>query len=397
MNDCVRITECRLCDGKDFDLLVSFAPTPPGDQYLTKPTSQPGYPLDLIRCRACGAVQLADTVNPALIYPEYIYTTSISKGLDAHFRAYAESVVERVHPRPNAHIVDIGSNDGTLLKVFDKLEYYVTGVDPAEKIARAATARGIPTHCGFFTEQFAGEIRDTYGLADIITANHVFANVADLHDFTEGVKVLLAPDGTFVFETGYWPAIVLNKLIDTIEHEHIHYFAVAPLAKFFARHGLQLVAVETQPTKGGSLRGYVRHAGQPVLDNSVEAFTAWEATIEKLLPRWPMELWNLRQDLCKRIAAKPKTERWVGYGAAVGSTLLLHHFKLGSVLSELWDDNESRWGRYSPGFHLPVVPPNASKADKIVLLAWRYADVIMAQHPEHAGKWLIPLPTLRDA
>lgn len=397
MTDCVHITECRLCDGTDFDLLVSFAPTPPGDQYPTKPLPQVCYPLDLIRCRGCGAAQLHDTVNPSLIYPEYLYTTSISKGLDEHFKAYAASVVERLKPHRYGNVIDIGSNDGTLLRAFAEYGFFVTGVDPAEKIAAAATAKGLPTHCGFFTEAFAQEIRDADGPADLITANHVFANVADLHDFTKGVKTLLARDGTFVFETGYWPAIVLNKLIDTIEHEHIHYFAVAPLTKFFARHGLALVAVETQPTKGGSLRGYVRHAGQPMMDTSVQAFTAWEATIEKLLPKWPMQLWQLRQDICKRIAAKPSGARWVGYGAAVGSTLLLHHFQLGSVLSELWDDNESRWGRYSPGFHLPVVPPNASKADKIVLLAWRYADGIMKQHPKQAGKWLIPLPTLRDA
>jgi SAM-dependent methyltransferase len=396
LNDCVRITACRLCDSADLDLIVSFAPTPPGDQYLKEPKPQTCYPLDLMRCRDCGAVQLADTVNPSLIYPEYLYTTSVSR-LDEHFKAYAARAIERLQLRPHRFVLDIGSNDGTLLRAFAARGHYVAGVDPAVAIATGATAEGLPTYCGFFSKSFAQQILDTDGPADLVTANHVFANIAELNDFTEGVKILLAPDGTFIFETGYWPAIVAHRLIDTIEHEHIHYFAVAPLARFFQRHGLQLVAVEEHPTKGGSLRGYVQHAGRPMLDDSVAQFTAWEAGVTRLLPAWVDGLSALRHELDARITAKPANARWVGYGAAVGSTLLLHHFGFGSVLSELWDDNPTRHGRFSPGFHLPVVAPNTSQPDTIVLLAWRYADLIMKQHPEHAGKWLIPLPTLRDA
>lgn len=388
MTDCVRITACRLCDSRDLDLIVSFTPTPPGDQYLATPKPQPCYPLDLLICRGCRAVQLADTVNPELIYPDYIYTTSISKGLHEHFDRYAASVLERVQPTRNLFVIDIGSNDGTLLKAFKKRGCLVAGVDPAEKIAIDAQLAGIPTFIGFLSKDFAETIRRTEGQADIVTANHIMANVADLHDFAEGVKTLLAPEGTFVFETGYWPAIRDRMLIDTIEHEHIHYFAVKPLARFFARHGLRLDAVEAQPTKGGSLRGYVRHAASTVVDetdDSVACFIAREYKAAEVLtvPPWTVE--------------KPAQERWVGYGAAVGSTLLLHHYGLGTVLSELWDDNANRHGWYSPGFHLPVVPPNHSPADRIVILAWRYADRIMAAHPEHAGKWIIPLPTWRVA
>lgn len=387
-SDCERITRCRLCDGRDLDLIVSFTPTPPGDRYVTAEKlgePRPCYPLDLLSCRSCGAVQLADTVNPELIYPEYLYTTSISKGLDQHFAEYARHTIEKVQPWAGAKVLDIGSNDGTLLRQFKALRCIVVGVDPAKAIAEQATASGIRTHCAFFTQSVAAELRPIYGPFDLVTANHIMANVADLHDFIEGVKRLLAVDGTFVFETGYWPAIVKHMLIDTIEHEHIHYYAVKPLAQFFARHGLQLVGVEEQPTKGGSLRGHVRHAGQPLLDDSVQAFIAAEDQAPKLSPVWPLVT----------VARQPDGERWVGYGAAVGSTLLTHQWYRG--LSELWDDNASRHGMFSPGLHLPVVPPNSSTPDKIVILAWRYAEMIMAAHPEHAGKWIIPLPTLRFA
>ncbi len=398
MNECVRVTACRLCDSTDLDLIMAFAPTPPGDAYTVEPKHQPSYPLDLMTCRGCGAVQLADTLNPESIYTDYIYTTSISRGLDQHFNAYAKSVLDRLKPQSGSLVVDIGSNDGTLLRAFHSRGCFVFGVDPARAIAEQATASGVPTFTGYFGRDVAEYIYQSIGQSQIITANHIMANVANLHDFAEGIKALLAPDGTFVFETGYWPSILQHRLIDTIEHEHIHYFGVAPLAQFFERHGLRLVSVELQPTKGGSLRGFVRHAAGTWPDESVERLISEEQQINaNTLRNWALGLDWLRSEIAHCVALKPKTERWVGYGAAVGSTLLLHQFGLGNVLTELWDDNASRHGRFSPGYHLPVVPPNHSEADKIVILAWRYAEMIMKAHPEHAGKWIIPLPHLRFA
>lgn len=398
MSDCVRITECRLCDSRDLDLIISFTPTPPGDQYLTEPKPQPCYPLDLLACRGCGAVQLADTVDPKLIYTDYIYTTSISPGLDEHFDRYAASVLERVHPPKAPMVLDIGSNDGTLLAAFRSRGCLVVGVDPAKAIAEKASDAGIPTHAMYFTAAGARDLCPTIQF-DIVTANHIMANVADLHDFVEGVKAVLAPDGTFVFETGYWPSIMQNRLIDTIEHEHIHYFATTPLAQFFDRHGLRLVAVEQHTTKGGSLRGFVRHDHHALQEHDVAFSAARERASmgTEHQAAWAYELSDLRKQIAQCVATKPKAERWVGYGSAVGSTLLLHHFGLGDVLTELWDDNASRHGMVSPGFHLPVVAPNSSEPDRIVLLAWRYADRIIKAHPEHAGKWIIPLPALRFA
>lgn len=394
--DVERVTQCRLCDSPDLDLIIAFTPTPPGDQYLPEKTDQPCYPLDLLRCKTCHAVQLADTVDPKLIYPEYLYRTGVSVGLDKHFAKYAEDVLRRVKPARNAKVLDIGSNDGTLLRAFQRLGCQVGGIDPAKSIAEEATSNGIYTLCAFFSEDIA---KLAVTKPDIITANHIFANVADLHDFTKGVKHMLAPDGTFVFETGYWPAILRHRLIDTIEHEHIHYFAVRPLVQFFARHGLALVHVDEQPTKGGSLRGYVKHA-PAIPDASVRRAAQHEErygyTDPHVLQKWANDLDALKAQIADLIAAKG-SETWIGYGAAVGSTLQLYHFGLGPHLDHLADANPLKHGRYSPGFHLPVKASNGTVPDKVVILAWRYATQIMAQHPEYAGKWIIPLPALRVA
>jgi SAM-dependent methyltransferase len=397
MTDAVRVTACRLCDGP-LDLVVSFTPTPPGDHYVTAERwnePQPCYPLDVMACTDCGAVQLADTVNPELIYPDYLYTTSVSKGLSEHFSAYAADVVKRLRPKAGDLVVDIGSNDGTLLKRFRYHGCHVLGVDPAKAVGEQAMAvDGIETKCAFFSKAVAEDLRNEFGQPTIVTANHIMANVADLHDFAEGVKHLLAPDGTFVFETGYWPAIVDGNLIDTIEHEHIHYFAVNPLKRFFQRHGLHLWGAWRNTAKGGSLRGYVCHA--PSLHRNVSVL---ELSVAEQDGRG-VEPWvdRLKQNEQAVKALIEQDETWVGYGAAVGSTLQLYQFGLGEKLKCLVDANPQKVGRLSPGYHLPVKRPGELKAinpDKIVILAWRYADRIMAQHPEFTGKWIIPLPEVR--
>ncbi len=406
MSDVVHITACRLCDSPDLELVVSFTPTPIGDHYVTEPVEQPCYPLDVLCCKACGAVQLADTVDPTLIYPDtYLYTTSVSKGLDKHFDKYADEVLARVGSPSDTipNVVDIGSNDGTLLKAFRARCCRVLGIDPAEQAGAKARADGILTACSFFSKDTGENLSHEFGKADIITANHVMANVADLHDFTKGVKHLLAPDGTFVFETGYWPAIVEKNLIDTIEHEHIHYFAVGPLQQFFRKHGLELVHAEVNNAKGGSLRGYVMHAGY-IPHESVTSLIYWQEQYGCCqdivqLRAWAAELATLQQEM-RDLIANSEGETWVGYGAAVGSTLLLHQFGLGEKLLCLVDSNPQKQGRKSPGYHLNVVGPKelaAINPDKIVILAWRYAEMIQAQHPEFAGKWLIPLPSVRTA
>lgn len=399
------VSTCRLCEGP-LDLVVAFERTPPGDQYLPKKlahTTQATYPLDLMLCRACGAVQLADTVDPALIYPEYLYTTSVSKGLTEHYGRYAADVIRRLDPKPDDLVVDIGSNDGTLLKAFQGRGLQVLGVDPAMDVALRASASGIPTQCAFFTQPTAKITQHLFGSAQIITANHVLANVSDLHDFTRGIKTLLALDGTFVFETGYWPAIVDGNLIDTIEHEHIHYFAVAPLQRFFRRHGLELVSVEEQATKGGSLRGYVRHVGMGKPDASVAELITDEGAggyaDPYRLAQWAAQLGTLERQM-KQAIEKADDEVWVGYGAAVGSTLLLHQFGLGDKLTCLVDANPQKQGRLSPGYHLHVVNPSELQLlnpDRIVILAWRYAAMIQAQHPEFAGRFILPLPQMGHA
>ena len=394
---------CRMCGSHDLQLILKMAPTPPGDHYVTADRlsqAQPTYPMDLMMCGSCALVQLPDVIDPELLYRDYIYNTSISVGLVQHFDRYAAAVVDRLAPKPDSLVVDIGSNDGTLLKGFKKRGMRVLGVDPAREAGRQANAAGLETLSTFFTQDLAATLRKERGPASVVTANNVFANVDDLDDLMRGVCALLAPDGTFVFETGYFPDLARNLVIDNIYHEHLSYYSVLPLARFFPRFGMKLAAVEHEPTKGGSIRGFVRfeNAAGSLNGGRMNSLMEEERTdgfAEPSRLAWfAKRSEDLRRDVVAHVSACRKQERTVaGYGASVGVTSLLYYFDLGDALAFLADDNPARHGLFSPGQHIPVLPSQAlyeKRPDEVLLLAWRYRKPIMKRHESFAGNFFLP-------
>ena len=254
---------CRLCHSEAVETVVPLAPIPiatPNIGLATKGTDGGGIattlaPLDLYLCHACGHLQLLDIIDPEVQYTHFAYTTSISLGLTEHFDRMADSVIARAKLAPGALVVEIGSNDGTLLRFFKQRGMRVLGIDPARATALRATAEGIETLPTFFTATLADKIRTEHGPAAVIISNNTFANLDDLDDPTDGIRRLLADDGLFVFETQHGADVIRRMLIDTIYHEHLSYFLVGPLVPFFARHGMTLFAAEHLTTKGGSIRG----------------------------------------------------------------------------------------------------------------------------------------------
>ena len=402
-----------MCGSTDLHLVLKMAATPPGDHYVTAEAlavPQPAYPMDLMMCGRCGLAQLPDVVDPELLYRDYIYNTSISLGLVQHFDSYAESVLARAQPPAGSLVVDIGSNDGTLLRAFAKRGMRVLGVDPARQVAGKATAEGLETVPAFFNASLASALRRERGAAAIITANNVVANVDDLDDLVDGVRQLLAPDGVFVVETGYFPDLVRRSIIDNIYQEHLSYCAVMPLVTFFPRHRMELVAVDYQPTKGGSIRAFVQLAGRNGagpsgdLESLLEQETAEGFNRPEALRPFAARIEALRRDLIALVADLRSRGRTVaGYGASVGVTTLLYYFDMGEALSFLVDDNPVRHGRFTPGHHIPVLPSDAlydRKPDDVLVLAWRYADTIMARHEAYrqaGGRFILPLPEISIA
>jgi SAM-dependent methyltransferase len=402
-----KATRCLLCGSGELALALPLAHSAIGNDYFPEPQRQERFALSLHLCRTCGNVQIEDVVNPDLLFRRYTYSTTSSLGLVEHFRQYAGEIAAAVQLPPRSLVVDIGSNDGSLLRAFRELSHRVVGVDPAVEIANRATASGVPTIPEYFTPEVAARIRDEHGPAALVTANNVFAHSDTLPAMANAARDLLAPDGVFTFEVSYLLDIVQKMLFDTVYHEHLCYHSVKSLRAFFARHGLELIDVHRLSTKGGSLRGAAQlAAGKRPVSPAVGRLIEWESltrlhhldTFQALAQRIAVakEQFLALLDRCRgsgKVVA--------GYGASPTVTTLIEQFEMASRLDFLVDDNPVKQHTVSPGHHLPVYPSSAiyeREADAVAILAWNYATPIMARHRRFAdagGRFLIPLPQLQ--
>ncbi len=402
-----RRNTCRLCGRYDLELVLQLAPTPIGDAYVSVEhlsKVQETYPLDLFLCHDCGHLQLLDVVDPEVLFGDYVYLTSSSLGLIEHFRRYADEVLASVMPPEGALVVDIGSNDGSLLKFFQDQGMHVLGIDPARDIARKATESGIETLSTFFTAELARKIKNERGPTAIVTANNVFAHIDNLGDVADGIRELLATDGIFVFEVSYLVDIIQKMLFDTVYHEHLCYHTVKPLDSFFCRHGMQLIDVQRIPTKGGSLRGTAQLAGGPwTVSPSVARLMAIETNLgldrAETFRAFAVRIDSVKNQLLSLLRDfKVQGKTIAGYGASVTVTTLIYHFDLGDMLSFIVDDNPQKQNLFTPGHHIPVLSSQAiyeRMADYVVILAWNYAQPIMKKHQaflDQGGHFIVPLP-----
>ncbi|MBI3553538.1 MAG: class I SAM-dependent methyltransferase [Elusimicrobia bacterium] len=406
----VRRKTCRLCDGKDLKAVLELAPSPLADSYIPQSRlSEPQelYPMDLYLCGTCGFSQMLDVVQPQAIYFDYIYETKSSLGLVEHFGRYCDEVVKRIGLKPGSLVVDLGSNDGSLLSFFKKKGMKVLGIDPAREIARKATESGVETWAELFGSKLAEKIKREKGAAALITANNLYANVDDLFDITDGIKKLLAPDGVFVFETFYLADLMENMVFDFIYHEHISYFSAKPLKAFFAGRGMELVDAQRVPTKGGSVRYTAQLAGGPrKASPAVAELIAHEERLG-IQTAESFKKFNARIDaaknklvsLLRELRAKGKT--LAGFGASPTTTTLIYHYGITDMFDYIVDDNAQRHNLFSPGKHIPVLPPETlyeRKPDYVVILAWRYAEPIMAKlgrYKAQGGRFIVPLPEVK--
>lgn len=401
---------CRLCLSRNIELVFKLNPSPPAEDYV--PASrlkdpQPAYPLDLFFCHDCTHVQLLDVVDPDFLFTNYIYTSASSPDLKEHFRRYAGSLKSRFNPPAGSLAVDVGSNDGLLLGFLKAGGLRVLGVDPAREIARKATENGIPTLAHFLTPKLAAEMRDQHGTAFFVTANNSFAHTDNMGDLADAIQMLLAPEGVFVFEVSYLVDLVQGMVFDFIYHEHLCYHSVKSLGIFLRHHGLELIDIERIATKGGSLRVTAQLVGsRRPASPCVAEFIALEEKLKfdraetfKIFAQQIAQKRAELVDLLKNLKAQEKTI--AGYGASATVTTLLYHFELGSFIDFLVDDYEVKQGRYSPGLHLPVLSPAMlyeKRPDYVVVLAWRFSDLIIRRHQaflDQGGTFILPLPQLK--
>ena len=400
---------CRLCSSKNLELVVALAPVPLAEKYTLpgEPDDCESFPLDLYMCRDCGHVQLLDVIDSDRLWDDYTYHSGQTKGIIEHFEEVAEQTIRRYQPPAGSLVIDIGSNDGSLLRPFKQRGYRVLGIDPAREIARKATESGIETLPELMTEDLARSIREKYGPASIITAFNVFAHADDLNGMAESIRQMLAPDGVFLFEAQYLVDIVEKMLLGTIFHEHMSHHSLKPMKTFLARHGMELVDVERVTIQKGSIIAAVQHQGGPrTIQPAVGELLALEeergldkcATVKQFAER----LERNQRKIGELIAQwKSRGATMAAYGAARSGPTFIVQFGLGDVISCIFDDHPQKVHRLSPGDRIPVVPTEElckRMPDYVFILAWIHAKKIVAgnrKYLEQGGHFVVLCPDIQ--
>jgi SAM-dependent methyltransferase len=395
---------CRICATPLPAPFLDLGAMPLANAFLASPAdAEARYPLAVAGCTECGLVQLTEVVPADTLYRNYIYVSSTSDAVRAHAERLAESLAGRYAWSRDSLVVEVASNDGTVLKAVQQRGARVLGVEPARNIASIAEAAGVPTIAEFFTEQTAAVVRERQGAAAGILGRHVFAHVDDVHDFLRGVDQLLAPDGVLVIEVPYLGELIDQLEFDTIYHEHLSYFALAPVARLCRDHGLTLVDVEPVRLHGGSVILHIRRGRRA-------ASARLQAMVEAERRRGLLEPAALRAFAERVTAWKSRFEalvaqvmasggRLIGYGAAAKANTLLNYCPdVARTLGCVLDRSPHKHGRFTPGTRLRVAPADnwpAFKATHMVILAWNFREEIMRQmkpFAEVGGRFIVPIP-----
>ena len=399
---------CRFCGGSLAEF-VDLGMSPLCESFLTKDrlnAMEPHYPLAAYVCRDCLLVQLQEYVAPKEIFSEYAYFSAYSDSWLNHARQYVDTMSERLSLSSASCVIEIGSNDGYLLQYFVDKNIPVLGIDPAANVAKAAETRGVPTLVEFFGIETARALAATGTQADLIVGNNVLAQVADLNSFVEGISIILKAGGVCTIEFPHLLKTIEGNQFDQIYHEHFSYFSALSAERIFAAHGMRIFDVDELWTHGGSLRIFVCHAddqSHPTRD-SISGLLRREREaglhrLETYADFSDRVRATKRKLLSFLIEAKGRGKSLAGYGApGKGNTLLNYCGIRTDFLDYTVDRNPYKHGKYLPGTHIPIFPPEKifeTKPDYVLILPWNLKDEItsqLAQIRSWGAKFVVPIP-----
>ena len=399
---------CRFCGGK-LHPFVDLGMSPPCESFLPADRldeAETFYPLAADVCERCFLVQIDEVVKAAEIFPEYAYFSAYSDAWLAHARDYVEMITRRLELGTGSFVVELASNDGYLLQYFVEKRIPCLGIDPAANVAKAAEKRSVPTLVAFFDHTLGTRLAREGKQADLVLGNNVLAQVPDLNSFVAGIAALLKPEGVATIEFPHLLKLMQENQFDTIYHEHFSYFSLSTAAKIFAAHGLRVFDVEELWTHGGSLRLYACHSAnerQPTRD-SVGALVGRERDegLHRLdaYAGFAEQVKETKRELLSfLIGAKREGKRIAAYGApGKGNTLLNYCGIRTDFIDYAVDRNPYKHGRYTPGTHIPIFPPEQiadTKPDYVLILPWNLKDEIreqLAYIREWGGRFVVPIP-----
>lgn len=401
---------CRFCGSTRLRTFVDLGMSPLCETYPSAADFQKGeiyYPLHVYTCEECFLVQLEEYEKAENIFSDYPYFSSYSDSWLQHSERYCSRMKERFGLNRNSFVVEVASNDGYLLQYFVRLQVPVLGIEPAANVAKVAEEKGVPTLVRFFGTQVAKQVAAECGGADLVLGNNVLAQVPDLNDFVEGLKILIKPNGgVLTLEFPHLLKLIEWNEFDTIYHEHFSYFSLLTAQRILEAHGMKLFDVEELSTHGGSLRVYACRAEDTTHNLShnvarvIEAETGAGLASPEGYESFARQVKETKLAFVEfLLTASWQGKRVAGYGAPGKSATLLHYCGIGKDLIEFTvDRSPHKQGRFLPGSHIPIYHPDRireAKPDYVVILPWNLKDEIMQQLSfirEWGARFVVPIP-----
>jgi hypothetical protein len=405
----VPVENCQICGEAALSGVLSLGYMPPVNQMVPvgeAPRQQPWFPTTLLHCPRCDLVQLGLAVDPVIIFPpEYPYTSGTTRLLRDNFADLHREASELLGLSPDDLVIDIGSNDGTLLSNFKNADHRILGIEPTD-VGRIAAARGIPTVSRYFTPEVAAEIRREHGPARLVTAANCFAHIEDVHAIVEGILELLAPDGVFVSESHYLIGLMDRLQYDTVYHEHLRYYSLSSLSHLLRMHGLEVFHAREIPTHGGSIRVYAARRGLRPVSSAVEAMLAAEPRGDAMRQRLQQFRIDVMLSKLRLLAMlrelKESGARICGISAPSRASTLINYVGLDEAIIDYVCeiDGSLKIGKCMPGTAIPVIEESrlfTDQPDCAIIFSWHIAEELAPKLRArgYRGKLISPLPVPR--
>jgi len=402
-----RINKCQICGKENLKpiLFLGHVPLVNTMREIGKlPAEDTFYALEMVRCPDCTLVQNPIVVDPEIVFPpEYPYLSGTTKILRDDFADLYRETKEKLNLKTEDFIIDIGSNDGTLLSNYKDNGHKVLGIEPS-KAADVANNKGISTLIKFFGKELAEQVKKEYGEAKLITAANVFAHIDNIHSVVEGIEVLLSDDGVFVSESHYLLGLIETVQYDTVYHEHLRYYALGSLINLFNSHNLEVFYAKRIPTHGGSIRVYAGREGKYPIDSSVDEILKLEQekgiTSGKALERFKERVIQSKTELIGLLGRlKKQGAKIYGIGAPSRASTLIAYTGIDDSLVDCIMEikGSHKIGKYIPGTRIPVLEEIKLYEDQpeyAILFSWHIADELVPKlrSKGYKGKFIVPLP-----
>ena len=400
--------KCVLCSSTKLLKTIKFNKTPLANDYDLKINlRKKKFPLELIICKICKHVQLRHIVNKNLLFSNYLYVSGTSSVFVNHFKNLVNDLFKKKYLLKNDFVVEIGSNDGTLLKLFKDKNVKVLGIDPAKNLVKKSIISNIETIHGFFNFEITKKIKINYPTPKLIIANNVFAHTDELQEFVKNVNILMSKNSIFIFEVQYLSELVKNLYFDMIYHEHTSYHAIFPLINFFRKYNLIIFDIQKISTHGGSLRIFVKQKYNDVkIKKNVSNFLKIENKLNLGNRSTYIGFLNKISLLKKKLNRILKeyylsNKKIIGYGAPAKATTFIYQLEIQKYFDFVIDDNNLKQNKFLPGTSIKIKGNSFLKKfepDYIVILAWNFSDSIIKNNKKilkNKVKFLIPFPNIR--